>query len=227
MAKDDFGNWDDVLKFSGFKLSEVRRSGSPCFKEIEKIIEIIRSLNNSSFALNRSALSQHSHLIKSFLEERYGSAISGLSVVNAALLFFENWDNALWEAGLDPSSIRLRSRPHLSNISITPHQKEDVKIGGERRLSSFVGWAPKNPEELMDERETSNSFWDTMDQFDDDNRDTTQKIFDAILNMHHYKDSKQMVKFISQDTGIMEEQIRSLLSQFKSKYANNKNTSLF
>jgi hypothetical protein len=227
IAKDDFGNWDSVLKFSGFKLSEVRKSGSPCFKEIEKIVEIVRALNKNEFALNRSSLNKQSYLIKFFLEDHFGSAISGLSVLNAALLFFENWDDVLWEAGLDPSSIRLRSRPHLSNISITPHQKEDTKVDGERRLSNFAGWAPKNPEELMNERETSTCFWSTMNQINDADQDVTQKIFDAILNLHHYKNSIQMVKFISQDTGIEEERIQSIINQFKNKYAGNKNASLF
>jgi len=36
------GDWDDVLKYSGFKLSHIRRSGSPCEKSEERVIEYIR-----------------------------------------------------------------------------------------------------------------------------------------------------------------------------------------
>lgn len=222
LAKNELGNWDNVLKFSGFKLCDIRRSGSPCFKDDEKIIEIIRALNRHEFALNRSALNQNAYQIKSFLEDKYGSAISGASLFNAALLFFEDWDEVLWQAGLDPSAIRLKSKPRTSNLSIIPHQKEDTKVNGEHRISSFVGWSPKNPEELMDEQQTSDKFWNTMEQLEDDDQEITQKVFDAILNMHHYKDQTQMIKFISQDIGLAEEKVLRVISNFKSQLSKDK-----
>lgn len=221
LAKNDFGNWDNALKFSGFRLCEVRRSGSPCFKDDEKIIEIIRNLNRHEFALNRAALDKQSYRIKSFIEDHYGSAISGLSIFNAALLYYENWDEVLWQAGLDPSSIRLRSRSNTSNLSIIPHQKEDVKVDGDRRLSNFIGWSPKNPEEIMDEQQNSDNFWGAVDQLENDDQEITQKIFDAILNVHHYRDQNQLIKFISQDIGVDEDRILVLLNQFKGKFKNN------
>lgn len=54
-----------------------------------------------------------------------------------------------------------------------------------------------------------------------------QKVFDAILNLHHYKDQAQMVKFISQDIGMSEDKVLSLLNQFKSKYLAGANSSIF
>ncbi len=229
MGKNDFGSWDQALKYSGFKLSEVRKSGSPCFKDEEKIVNIIRLLNRHECALNRSALAEKSHIIKYLIEDHFGSAISGLSVLNAALLIFENWDEALWESGLDPSSIRLRSRPHTSSLPIIPHQKEDVKVDGDRRMSKFVGWAPKNPEEILEEQETSNKFWETMDRIEDEEKEVLQSIFEAILNLHHYRDQDQLAKFVSEDLGgsVSEEKVKTLLGKFKNKFSTTEDNSLF
>lgn len=221
LAKNELGNWDNVLKFSGFRLSEVRRHGSPCFKDDEKIIEIIRSLNKHQFALNRSALVRNAYKIKSFLEDKYGSAISGMSIFNAALLFFEDWDEVLWQAGLDPSSIRLKAKSRTSNLSIIPHQKEDVTVDGERKRSNFIGWSPKNPEEVMSEQETSNTFWNAFEELEKNDQDVAQRVFDAILSLHHYKDHEQMIKFISQDIGIEEAHVSNIISNFKGKFRQN------
>jgi hypothetical protein len=217
LGKQKFGSWDETLKSAGFRLCEIRRSGKPCFKDIDKIIEAIRTLYRHEYPLNRSAIGERSHLIKEFMEDHFDSPISGMSVFHCALLFFENWDDVLWEAGLDPSNIRLRSRPNTSNFPILLTQKETVKTNALFSQSNFLGAPPETPYELLDNKDKSKNFWSAFEKVTDDDRGILEEIFDKILNLHHYKDQKQMIKFISQDLNeeVSEERISALLNSFK------------
>lgn len=154
-GKKMLGRWDNVLKYSGFKLSEVRKSGSPCMKDKEKITEFIRMFNCHERPLNRSAIAEYTHSMKSLIEENCGSAISGLSMFKMALLLYGSWDSALWAAGLDPSYIRLRSRPGTHANLDSLQQTEDINFNGERRYSNFFGAPPKSPERVIEENESA------------------------------------------------------------------------
>ena len=116
LGRKNIGSWDSTLKFSGFKLSEVRRSGSPCKRNKEKITAMIRFFYRKDFSLNRQAVTRHSHKMMYFIEDNFGPAVSGMSVYSAAVEMFGSWDEALWESGLNPAEIRLRSRPYTTNL---------------------------------------------------------------------------------------------------------------
>ena len=89
------GSWDATLKNSGFMLSEIRRSGSPCERNRDKVIEIIRAFHKNDILLNRSAMTSRSNQIKFFVEHHFGPAVSGVSVMDAAKELFGSWDQAI------------------------------------------------------------------------------------------------------------------------------------
>ena len=220
LANKAMGKWDSMLKYSGFKLSEVRRSGSPCKRNREFIIELIRSLDRREIELNRSFMIRNGNLIKLFCEDKVGSAISGNSVISASIKTFGSWDDALLEAGLDSSSIRLRSKSNICNIPIMSYQKEDVIVDGDRRISHFYGEPPETPEEIYEKKENlNNNLWSAVNEIDPADQELTERIFDIILKIHHYKDQDQLIKFIAQDLEgeASEEKIRTVFSTLSQK----------
>lgn len=133
------GRWDEVLKHSGFKLSHIRKCGLPCEKNKEQIVKYIRLLSKNEYSLNHSALKRQTDKMMLLTEDNFGSPITGNSLLVAAAGIFGSWNEALWEAGLDPSAITLRSRTRGSSLPVTLGQREDVQVNGERRISRFAG----------------------------------------------------------------------------------------
>ena len=209
------GRWDDVLKYSGFKLSSIRRSGVPCDKDQERIVEFIRLFNRYEYSLNHSAVTRHSHQMKFLMEDNYGYPVSGSSLLKTANNLFGSWDSALWQAGLDPSAIRLRSRPNTSALSVTLHQKEDVNIDGERRYSRFAGVPSKSPEQILEDRESASDLSSALKTLSQQDKELTEQVFDAILQIHHYRDQDDLIKHIvlHLDKKVSEFKIKEIFSQ--------------
>ena len=206
LGQKSIGSWDSTLKFSGFKLSDVRRSGSPCERNKEKISTMIRSLYRKDFELNRKTVTINSHKIMHFIEDNFGLAVSGMSVYSASVEMFGSWDEALWESGLNPAEIRLRSRPYTTHLPVVLTQKEDTYQNGERRISTFLGAAPKNPEEILHENETKLKLRSAVESLSYDDQKIIQRIFDSILSIHHYKNQDQLIQFILEDLNSTTEQ---------------------
>lgn len=215
LANQKLGSWDSALKQSGFWLSEIRRSGSPCERNPEKIIEMIRLFSKHEIALNRSAMNLNSNKTKFFIEQKFGIPVSGNSLVATARDLFGSWDQALWEAGLDVSAIRLKSRPHSECLPVVSYQVEDVKRDGEFGRSKFLGNPSKAPDEIMEDLEKADFLQDAVAQLSSEDQDLADRVFDAVLQIHHYKDQDQLIKFIAQhfDNEISEEQVRRIFSQ--------------
>lgn len=215
LGNQKLGSWDATLKNSGFWLSEIRRSGSPCERNQDKIVEMIRLFHKNDIALNRSAMIKRSNQIKFLIEEKFGPSVSGCSVMGAAEELFGSWDKALWEAGLDVGAIRLRSRPHSFGLATTSFQLEDVKRDGEFGRVKYLGDPSKSPEELMQEQESADELQLAVNNIKDDDRELTERIFEAILQIHHYKDQNQLISFIVQhlDHEVTENKVREIFSQ--------------
>lgn len=214
------GTWDATLKSSGFWLSEIRRSGYPCEQNEEKIIEIIRTIHQHEIPLNRSAVYSRSNQVKFLIESKFGPPVSGSSLMATAEKVFGSWDQALWEAGLDVSEIRLKSRPNSSNLPLISTQVEASTESGEYRKTAYLGETAKTPEEVLEAQEAADSLESVIDEIDDrDTKDLTNKIFDAVLNIHHYKDQNQLIKFIIQELNyeVTELQVKNVFSNLANK----------
>ncbi|MEK6627651.1 MAG: hypothetical protein AABY53_03415 [Bdellovibrionota bacterium] len=218
-ANKKFGSWDAALKYSGFMLSEIRRSGSPCTKDEQKLISIIRAFHKNDLALNRSALISRSNQVKFFIEQNFGPPVSGTSLIKAAHDVFGSWDNALWGAGFDVDEIRLRARPNLSNLSIISYQLEDTKRDGVFSKVKYFGDPVKTPEQIMEESEKSDVFQSALSLFDVEEQALVDKVFDAILRIHHYKDQEQLINFVVEelDHSVSAEVVRNILRKLASK----------
>jgi hypothetical protein len=219
LANQKLGSWDSALKHSGFWLSDIRRSGSPCERNPEKVIAMIRMFHKNKIALNPSAMITHSHHMKFFVEQNFGAAVSGSSLMSTARTLFGSWDQALWESGLDVAAILRKSRPNTSNLPIVSYQVEDVKRDGEFGLSNFLGNPSKTPEELIDDKEKADCLQDAVGQLTSEDQDLADMVFDAILQIHHYKDQNQLIQFIVEhfDHEISEARVRRIFSQLASK----------
>lgn len=206
------GPWDDVLRLSGLKLSEVRRSGSQCERNKEQIIDYIRTLNRHEFSLNHAAVKRESHKSKLIIENHFGSPVSGKSILVAANLMFGSWREALWKAGLDPSMIILRSRTRVSTLPVILSQVEDIQAYGERKLSRFAGNPSKRPEDILEERESTADLNTILSSLSANDRRLAENIFDIVLQIHHYKDQDDLIKHIKMrmDNEISEKEIRAL-----------------
>ena len=191
-----WGSWDSAIKYSGLWLSEVRRRGTPCARDHKFIIKVIRLFSKNDIAMNTCAVITRSNQIKFLMEQTFGSVISGMSVMGAAKEVFGSWDKALWEAGLDPGAIRLRSRSNTSNLSLMSTQKERIKIDGDLRNVTYFGAPPKSPEDLLEESETKDQLESAVSRCNRDDQEAIDRIFDAILQIHHYRDREQLVEFI-------------------------------
>ncbi len=78
-----------------------------------------------------------------------------------------------------------------------PLQTEDTRIPtGERRLVKYIGEASKTPDQILEEKETTNQLTSAIKQFSDEDQEILETIFDEILRIHHYRDQQQLIKFI-------------------------------
>lgn len=209
------GRWDEVLKHSGFKLSHIRKCGLPCEKNKEKIVKYIRLLSKNEYSLNHSALKRQTDKMMLLTEDNFGSPITGNSLLVAAAGIFGSWNEALWEAGLDPSAITLRSRTRGSSLPVTLGQREDVQVNGERRISRFAGNPTKSPEDLLAERESAADLNSIMNSLSSKDRELAETIFDTVLQIHHYKNQDDLIKHIvmKTDKNISEGEIKELFSR--------------
>jgi len=195
------GSWDGALKYSGFTPSDIRKAGAPCEDRKDLLIEMIQTLHINDYELNTTSLLMNSKKIQKFLESKFGRAVSGYSVRNGAKKLFGSWDKALWEAGLNPIEIRRRSPSHSSNLPVVLYQVEDTKVDGERRRSKFLGSPPKSPDKILEEREAGHALKSAVDGLDEDDQELAERIFDAILQIHHYRDQKQLIQYVARWMG--------------------------
>lgn len=209
------GRWDEVLKHSGFKLSHIRKCGLPCEKNKERIVKYIRLLNKHEYSLNHSALKRQTERMMMLTEDTYGNPITGKSLLVAAIGIFGSWNEALWEAGLDPSEISLRSRAKASSVPVTLSQREDVQLSDGRKISRFVGNPAKSPEEMLVERENAVDLNSIINSLSPKDRELAESIFDAVLQIHHYKNQDDLIKHIvmKTDKNISEKEIRALFKR--------------
>ena len=207
------GSWDATIKSSGLWLSEIRRSGTACDRDAKFLISVIRLFNRYDVAMNCSAMISNSNQLKFLLETHFGSVVSGISVMGAAKEVFGSWDRALWEAGFDPNAIRLKSRPNTSQMPVISSQTEDIQIDGERRKVKYFGAPPKSPEEALETHEAHSLLASAVSKCDQDDQELVDRIFDAILAIHHYRDRDQLIAFIADHLGgeIPLEKIKSVL----------------
>ncbi|MCY4644041.1 MAG: hypothetical protein OXB88_05430 [Bacteriovoracales bacterium] len=218
-----FGTWDSALKNSGLRLSEIRRNGSPCENNSQKIIEYLRLFKMKEYELNRSSVLRYSHFMKILMEDNFGKAISGMSLLKAASNIFGTWDDALWEAGLDPSIIRKRSRANSYALPIITTQVEDVIVDGERRYSRFLGTPSKSPEKIMIEKENKKKFSNILSKSSEEETNLIDKILDVISQIHHYKNQDDLIKYLCmylKDKSISESEIKELFTSLANRYVN-------
>jgi len=158
---------------------------------------------------------RHTHFMKLLIEDHYGAAISGTSLFKTAHSIFGSWDEALWRAGLNPNDIRKRSRLHASALSVTLGQVEDVNIDGERRYSRFAGTPAKSPEQLLEEKESASDLFEAVNKLSKEDKLLTEKIFDTILKIHHYKDQDDLIKHVvlRLDKKVSELKVKQIFSQ--------------
>lgn len=197
LGRQKMGSWDATLKSAGFFLSAIRKRSSTCMRNPELLAKILRTLSANEFKLNSSAVERESKRMRLFTEVGFDRDLSGKSLLGAAKKFFPSWEKALWEAGFDPSEICLRSRSRRSNLSLITHQIEDMKLpNGERRLVTYMGSVPKNPEQLLEESEDVGVLESAIEAFRGKNRKLLDALLDEILQIHHFRDRSQLIEIL-------------------------------
>jgi hypothetical protein len=209
------GSWDKALKYSGFTPGSIRKIATQCEERKDRIIEIIQALHIHEHELNVTSMLRNSKKVQKFLEPRFDRAISGYSVTAMAKKLFGSWDKALWEAGLNPNEIRRRSPAHTTNLPVVLYQVEDTKVDGERRRVKYLGAPPKSPDQVLEDRDTAKTLKAAVEDLDDDDQELTERIFDAILQIHHYRDQKQLIQYITRWLGgeVSEEKVATIFAR--------------
>ena len=61
--------------------------------------------------------------------------------------------------------------------------------------------------------------WGVVNDIDSSDQELTEKIFDIILRIHHYKDQNQLINFIVQDLNgeISKEKVKGIFSMLSQK----------
>jgi len=216
LGRKKLGSWDATLKYSGFYVSTIRKRSKSCERNQERLIEIIRSLLTHEFSLNVSAITTQSRRLRLFNEVNFDHDVSGYSLMSAAKSIFSSWNEALWEAGLDPSEICLRSPSRTSNLPIMSTQVEDVLLpDGERRRGTFIGDAPKSPEQIIVEEQTAHAVKAAMEGLEDEDHELMELVFDEVLKVHHYRDQSQLIEFVVKALGggVTKERIAGLFAK--------------
>jgi hypothetical protein len=230
LGLNQLGSWDNAIRYSGFFLSAVRKRSARCERNRERLIEIIRSLSFHEFPLNSSAISRASQRMRLFNEVDFGQDISGLSMLNAAKLYFSSWQKALWEAGLDPSEICLRSSGYTSNLPVISLQREDTKDhSSKRRIVKYIGPAPKTAERILEEQEAANYLQYAVSSLSEEDQEILELVFDEVLRTHHHKDQEQLIKFIAPrlGAGISQDKISQLFGQLANTLRRNTDRAVY
>lgn len=216
-------SWDDLLKYSGLKPGLIRKKSALCVQDKEQIIELIQTLYFNGHPLNPTAVKKNTRLIQRFIEEKFGRPVGGYSILRVAKHLFGSWDKALWDSGLNPNEIRLKSPANTTHLPVVLYQVEDVKINGERWKEKRLGAPPKSPQEILEERDAATTLKGAFEEMTEDDQELTEQIFDAILQIHHYKDQRQLIQYVSRYLGgkISEHKIGSVLSELAAKIRKN------
>lgn len=219
IANKSLGSYNHVLKSSGFKLSQIRKIGFPCNRDREEIIHFIRIFNKHKVQLNRTAVTKNTHKMKLIMEDTIGQLISGQSVFKAAESVFGNWDTALWKSGLDPSKIRLKSRPNTSSMPTIDYQIEDVVVDGNRRTVKYFGLS-ESPEERMQNNEAITNFRNATKRLSNSDQDLLEFIYDAMSEITHWESPEDLCSQISfkLDIQISVEKIYYLMQEIRDFY---------
>jgi hypothetical protein len=212
-------SWDELLRYSGFTPGLIRKRSAHCTRDKEQIIEFLQILYFNNHALNSTAVRKNSKQIQRFIEERFGQPVGGTSIFNTSQKLFGSWSEALWEAGLNPNEIRRRSPASTTHLPTVLSQIEDVKLNGERRRERFLGAPPKSPVEILEERNAATILKLAVDEMSEEEQELIEQIFDAILKIHHYRDRKQLIQYVSRYLGsrVSENQIELILSEIAAK----------
>ncbi|MBK9294494.1 MAG: hypothetical protein IPM57_08625 [Oligoflexia bacterium] len=215
IGRKTFGSWDEFLKYSGLTPSTIRKHSAQYVGDKEGIINIIHALHINEFELHSTAMIRESKKILTFLEKRFGLAISGYSILNASKRLYGSWDKTIWEAGLNPNEIRRRSPPHTTHLPLILYQVEDVKVEGIPRRTKVLGAPPKTPDQILDEREAVHKLELAVSGMNESDQDLVEKVFDAILEIHHYRDQKHLIQLVARrlDGNVPEQKIASLLEK--------------
>lgn len=220
ISNEYLGDWDHILKLSGFKLSQIRKSGSPCKRDRDQIIHFIRIFNKHKFELNRTAVTKNTHQMKVLMEDTIGYLISGQSVFKAAESVFGNWDTALWKSGLDPSQIRLKSRPRTSSLPIMNYQAEDTIVDGSRRIITYFGDPAESPEERVEKEEKLKGLKKVTKSLNLSDQETIESIYDALTEITHWQSRADLCNQIAfrLDNGVTSATVERLMSCIGAKY---------
>lgn len=208
------GSWDNSLRYSGLAPGSIRKVSSPCRLAKDDLVNIIQVLHKNEFPLNPTAMDRESKKVRVFLDSRFHQATGGRGVKKRSKELFGSWDQALWECGLDPNAIRLVSRPRTTNLPIVLYQIEEVKVGGERRRTRFLGAPPKSPDAELEERDAKAKLESAVRQLGSEDQELAEQIFSAVLQMHHYRDQKQLIQFVARWIGgaVTEGRVASIMA---------------
>lgn len=215
LGRKHLGSWDNSLRYSGLAPGSIRKVSSPCRLAKDELVNIIQVLYKNEFPLNPSAMDRESKRVRVFLDSRFHHATGGRGVKKRSKELFGSWDQALWECGLDPNAIRLVSRPRTTNLPVVLYQVEDVKVDGERRRTRYLGAPPKSPEAELEERNAKAMLDSAVRQLNSKDQELAEQIFGAVLQMHHYRDQKQLIQFVARWIGgtVTEDRVASIMAR--------------
>ena len=220
ITNESLGSYNHVLKSSGFKLSQIRKIGFPCNSDKEEIIHYIRIFNKHKVQLNRTSVTKNTHKMKLIMEDTVGKLISGQSVFKAAESVFGNWDTALWRSGLDPSKIRLKSRPHTSSMPVIDYQVEDIIVDGNSKTVKYFGNAFESPEERLQKDENIKNLRKATQRLSNSDQNLIEHIYDAMSEVDHWSTVQDLYNQLSfnLDHKISFEKFHALLNAIQNNY---------
>lgn len=188
-------------------------------KEKRQVLECLRCLHVNGHKLNSSIVLQNSKAVYAFLTGHVQPPLSGYKLHLLANTRFGSWSGALWAAGLNPNEIQLRSRGRKSHLPVILSQREHEWIAENRRRVTYLGTPPKTPDKILQEVESKLILESALFELEPQDQFLAEKIFDAILSIHHCKNRDDLIEHLSffLDKKVGKEQIKSILDQLALK----------
>lgn len=212
-----FDSWDMALAEASLNPALIRRRGQSVKSSGQDFTKILNTISQAGKPIYSSGVLKSSKDIKLVTYDHFKRVISGNSVIAYGRKTFSHWEDALRAAGFNPYDIVLRSR-YGWTLSTIPHQVERLDLGnGLVGKVALIGEAPKNPEQILDQKESSLFLEGAMQSFSRRDRNILEEVFDTILQIDNFRNRDDLIKVIGERMGnkISEIKIKNLLDEMR------------
>jgi len=201
-ARRYFGSWDRALSKHGIQVNPIRKK--EFYWRKDAVARILRVLHEFEVPINATSIPRDSSNETCEIIYNYtGKVEQGSNIYKLGYKKIGHWDNVLKYAGFKISQARRSGSPYekkhecvIELIRLFNKHEYGLNRSAITRYSRFLGAPSKSSKALMEERDSANKLSIAVSALVSDDRELTEKIFDASLRIHHYDDQGDLIKHV-------------------------------